>query len=107
MVDEMIIGCVSRYLNRLKERGLDVEFGVIYGSYAQARADQMSDIDVVVVSPIFDGRKSRRDIDLLWHVAAKTDNRIEPVPCGLRQWQEDDASMIVEMARREGQKVIL
>jgi hypothetical protein len=32
----------------------------------------MSDIDVIVVSPIFDGCKKRRDIDLLWHVAAKT-----------------------------------
>jgi len=107
VVDEIIIGRVNRYLNRLKEKGLDVEFGVIYGSYARARSDQMSDIDVVVVSPMFDGCKSRRDIDLLWHVAAKTDNLIEPVPCGVRQWQEDDASTIVELARREGQKVAL
>lgn len=107
MVDEAIISRVNTYLNRLKEKGLTVEFGVIFGSYAKAKADQMSDIDVIVVSPTFDGHRKRRDIDILWHVAAKTDNRIEPVPCGVLQWQEDDTSAIVEMARREGQKVIL
>lgn len=107
MVDESIINRVSLYLNRLREKGLAIEFGVVYGSYAQSRADQMSDIDVMVVSPIFDGIRNRRDIDLLWHVAAKTDNRIEPVPCGIRQWQEDDTSAIVEIARREGQKITL
>jgi hypothetical protein len=26
---------------------------------------------------------------------------------GERQWQEDDASMIIEMARREGQSILL
>jgi predicted nucleotidyltransferase len=105
VVDESIINRVSGYLNRLKEKGLAVEFGVVYGSYAQDRANRLSDIDVMVVSPIFDGIRNRRDIDLLWHVAAKTDNRIEPIPCGVRQWQEDDASAIVEIARREGQKI--
>ena len=33
---------------------------------------------------------------------AQTDSRIEPVGVGERQWQEDTASLLVEMARREG-----
>ncbi|MFA5286640.1 MAG: hypothetical protein WC347_13665 [Smithellaceae bacterium] len=37
----------------------------------------------------------------------ENDNRIETVPCGVLQWEEDDTSTIVEMARREGQKVLL
>ena len=80
MVDKTIISRVNTYLNRLKEKGLSVEFGVIFGSYTQARADQMSDIDVIVVSPIFDGCKKRRDIDLLWHVAAKTITGLKRFP---------------------------
>ena len=36
MVDETIISRVNTYLHRLKEKGLTVEFGVIFGSYAQA-----------------------------------------------------------------------
>ncbi len=45
------------------------------------------------------------DINLLWRIAAQTDNRIEPIPCGEQQWLEDDASVIIEIARREGETV--
>jgi hypothetical protein len=38
-------------------------------------------------------------------VAARTDTRIEPIACGERQWVEDDASAIIEIARREGQRI--
>ncbi len=49
----------------------------------------------------------RRDIDLLWRLAAKEDSRIEPIPCGERQWDEDVSSAIVEIARREGETIRL
>ena len=49
----------------------------------------------------------RRDIDLLWRLAAKEDSRIEPIPCGERQWDEDVSSAIVEIARREGEMISL
>jgi hypothetical protein len=44
---------------------------------------------------------------LLWRLAARTDSRIEPVPCGEQQWQEDTSSAIVEIARREGERIAL
>jgi hypothetical protein len=44
----------------------------------------MIDIDVLIVSPQYDQTCRRDDVDLLWHIAAQTDNRIEPVPVGLR-----------------------
>jgi len=43
LVNEAIISRVNTYLNRLKEKSLTVEFAPIFGSYAQARADQMRD----------------------------------------------------------------
>ena len=63
------------------------------------------DIDLIVVSPRFDGKCQREDTDLLWRTSARTDSRIEPIPVGERQWLEDDASAIVEIARREGQRI--
>jgi hypothetical protein len=60
---------------------------------------------VVVVSPQFDGAIRRSDVDLLWRQAARTDSRIEPVACGERQWVEDDSSAIIEIARREGERI--
>ena len=48
---------------------------------------------------------SRRYVDLLWCQAARVDSRIEPIACGEKQWQEDDSSIILEMARREGERI--
>jgi len=105
MVDESIVRAVRSYLQGLVERGLVVSFGVVIGSWVHTTADRWSDIDLLVVSSKFDAMRSRRDIDLLWRVAARTDSRIEPIPCGERQWQEDSSSPIVEIARREGQRI--
>jgi hypothetical protein len=58
-----------------------------------------------VVSPRFDEPFTRRDVNLLWHVAAEDASGIQPLPCGERQWEEDDASHIIEIGRREGEMV--
>ena len=105
MVDESVAGAVKRYLNELGKKGIDAQFAVVLGSQVSGRTDAFSDIDLLVVSPQFDGRCTRQDVDLLWRVAARTDSRIEPIAVGLRQYEEDDSSTIVEVARREGQKV--
>jgi predicted nucleotidyltransferase len=107
MVDESVVTQVRNYLRSVQDHGVAVRFGVIFGSQAAGQANRWSDIDLLVVSPRFDGQRSRKDIDLLWRLAARADNRIEPIPCGERQWQEDDSSAIIEIARREGQRIAL
>jgi len=82
-----------------------VRCGVIFGSQATGRSSSLSDIDLLVVSARFDERRERKDINMLWHLAARTDSRIEPIPCGEKQWLEDDSSAIIEIARREGEIV--
>ena len=39
--------------------------------------------------------------------SAQTDICIEPMAVGERQWREDQGSLILEMARREGQEIPL
>ncbi len=69
-------------------------------------ADQWSDIDLLIVSPYYDKKYGREDINLLWwRTASRTDNRIEPIPVGLKRWEIDDESTIIEVARREGIQV--
>ena len=91
------------YIQALKKAKIDVELAVIFGSQANGSAHEWSDIDVLVISSQFDEMKNRDHINLLWRVAAKTDDRIEPIPCGSKQWRENDVSAIIEIARREGQ----
>jgi len=43
----------------------------------------------------------------LWVIAANTDVRIEPIPVGEKQFKKNRDSMIVEVARREGQIIPL
>ena len=105
MVNESVINGVRKYLRALQDQGIAVKFGVIFGSQLTGKADEWSDIDLLVVSPSFDEQRSRGDIDMLWRLAARTDNRIEPIPCGELQWFEDDTSAIIEVARRKGETV--
>ena len=105
MLDESIVESVQAYLRHLRKEGLAVSFGVVFGSHATGAATEWSDIDLLVVSPKFDEPITREDVNHLWHVAARVDARIEPVPCGERQWEEDTTRAIVEIARREGQRV--
>jgi predicted nucleotidyltransferase len=107
MVDESIVKSVRIYLKALKDQGFGVNFGVVFGSQATGKSDQWSDIDLLIISPVFDKRRSRQDLNLLWRLAARTDSRIEPIPCGEQQWREDDSSAIIEIARREGTKIAL
>jgi hypothetical protein len=106
MADPAIVGIVRQYLRNLAQYGILARMGVLFGSYASGHPHQWSDIDLVVVSPAFDGTFSRDAINSLWRVAARTDSRIEPIPCGERQWVEDEVTPIIEVARREGVPVL-
>lgn len=107
MVDESIVKTVKKYLQRLEDADITPCYVVVFGSQAKGYQDTWSDIDLLVVSPRFDNERKREDVNLLWHIAARTDSRIEPIPVGQRQFEEDDSSAIIEIARREGKVISL
>ncbi len=74
---------------------------VLFGSYVRGRADEYSDIDLVVIAPEFDGSRELLLVKALWQATA-SDNRIEPIPCGEQEWETDQSRPILEIARREG-----
>lgn len=103
MVDAAIMTSVLAYLKKLSEAGFNIRFAVIFGSYVSGKNTQFSDIDLMVVSPDFDNMISRESVNKLWRIAARTDSRIEPIPCGQSQWASDVSTPIIEIARIEGQ----
>lgn len=103
MLEQSVLKTVRNYLDAVTQSGLPVEFVVVFGSQVKGAGHEWSDIDLLVVSPQFDEMRERNKLNLLWHVAAAIDSRIEPIPCGLEQWKHDDASAIIEIARREGE----
>lgn len=102
MVDQSVIDSVRRYLSALREAGIHVQKGVIFGSFARGEAHKDSDIDLMVIAPEFDESHDYELRSRLWQCTVRADTRIEPIACGVREWIEDDEIPIFEIARKEG-----
>ena len=89
MAEPEIVTIVRQYLANLEGRGIPVSFGVLYGSHVTGKIHEWSDIDLLVVSPLFDRPFPRKQVDVLWHATVDVDTRIEPVACGEKEWEEE------------------
>ncbi|MCP4287207.1 MAG: nucleotidyltransferase domain-containing protein [Gammaproteobacteria bacterium] len=107
MVEPAVIRIIQNYLIVARQAGFRASRAILFGSHARGEAHPNSDIDILVIADEFDKPHDHSRIDLLWELRAKTDSRIEPLPVGEIQWQTDDANAIIEIARREGQEVVL
>lgn len=101
MVEATIIETVKRYLAELAALGIHARKAVLFGSFARGQAGEYSDIDLVVIAPEFDGSREISLVKKLWQ-ATVSDSRIEPIPCGEREWETDQGRPVLEIARREG-----
>jgi predicted nucleotidyltransferase len=107
MADKSIVKSIQNYLRAVEQKGIPVKYGVLFGSQAKGQQHEWSDIDLLVVSPRYDKKWTHKDWAKLWLIAANTDVRIEPIPVGEKQFQTDRGSMIIAIARREGQIISL
>ncbi|MHC4539262.1 MAG: hypothetical protein ACYS74_05710 [Planctomycetota bacterium] len=82
MVEDAVTEVVKRYLAELPAFG-------IHASRA-------------VLAPEFDGPREIALVEKLWQATVSADNRIEPIPCGEKEWETDGSRPILEIARREG-----
>ena len=102
MAESEIIETIRRYLAALPSEGIHASRAVLYGSFVKDKADEWSDIDLVVIAPEFDKSHDIEMVKKLWRATLSADNRIEPIPCGEREWETDGGRPILEIARREG-----
>jgi predicted nucleotidyltransferase len=101
-MDETLIAKIRQYLATLPTVGIHASRAVLFGPYARGEADQDSDVDLIVVAPEFDDESDLETIKGLWEITLLADNRIEPIPCGEREWESGGGRPIIEIARREG-----
>ena len=106
MLEQSVLTAVTAYIEAVRQHGIPVDHAVVFGSQVSGHAHEWSDIDLLVVSPLFDDMQDRSGINLLWRLAARIDSRIEPIPCGSRQWRDDDGSAIIEIARQQGELLL-
>lgn len=102
MVAESVQNVVRNYMRAATRAGIPTHKAVLFGSQARGDAGELSDIDLVVLSPALEPPHSRDMVATLWRLCISTDARIEPIACGEREWETNDSRIILEIARREG-----
>lgn len=102
MVERPVIEIVRRYLEALPRYGIHAKKGVPFGSFAAGRPHEWSDIDLVVIAPEFDQPDTIELVKHRWRAPVAADNRIEPIACGEREWETDDARPVLEIVCRQG-----
>lgn len=105
MVDAAVVSAVQTYLQEVRKSGIRVSRAILFGSHARGEGCADSDIDLLVIGPDFDPRPDRELVTRLWRARATTDSRIEPLAVGEQQWEKNDGSILLEMARRQGVEI--
>ena len=76
MVDPSVINSIKNYMAQLGTFGIHPEKTVLFGSFATGRADEFSDIDLIVIAQEFDDSVAREKMVKL---AVKEDTTVETV----------------------------
>jgi predicted nucleotidyltransferase len=104
MLQQDAINIVRQYVSNLNNAGVVIFKAYLFGSYARNQANENSDIDVLLVSDVFD-----TDDDVIlskpWSPKYRKDFRIEPVAIGRKRFQTDENSFILEVVRKEGLEI--
>ncbi len=101
MSQKQVIGLLKKYINILYNEGIPVERAFLYGSYAKDEASSESDIDVMLVSKIFE-KNDDKLIGKTWRLTTKVDSRIEPFIVSTTRFKTDEYSPLLEIVRQEG-----
>ena len=102
MLDGSTHKIVEAYLAKVAAAGVPVARCVVFGSHARGEQTAQSDIDLLVIAPVFDGKGRQAAIDTLWCVAWRVDDRIEPIGVGVREFKKKSWVPLLMVARQEG-----
>ena len=99
-----VIDNVKQFIRNLQEDGIIIKFALLFGSFARNEASPNSDIDVLLVSDMFDTEHKLFFKNQCIH---KSENiyRIKPVSDDQKRIETDDVSPIILIAREEGIKI--
>jgi len=101
MVNREVVEIVKKYLKELESQGIHISNAYLYGSQARGTATEESDIDLMLVSPLFDV-DFHKYLRAIWFSKFRSDNNIEPFVVGEKRFLTDDISPIIGIVRHEG-----
>jgi len=101
MAQSDVIKLLQLYVHILNEAGLRIQKAFLYGSFARNQANADSDIDIMLVSELFDTNDVKTKAKA-WQLTRKVDLRIEPFTIGSKRFFSDDDSALVDQVKKEG-----
>jgi len=104
MVSKEVINKVKEYLQELSSKGIHISKAFIYGSQTHGTAKEDSDIDLMLVSPLFDD-DTDKFAPILWLSTKRTNYRIEPIAVGEKRFRTDEYSPLIAIVRQEGVEI--
>ena len=105
MAQSEVIEILKKYCLLLNISGIPVEKAFLYGSYSRNEETTDSDIDIMIVSPVFD-----ENDDIIkakaWRLTEKINLKIEPYTVGSKKFLTDDVSPLLQIVKQEGIKIV-
>ena len=89
MAPESILNIAQKFVERVRKQGIPIEAVYLFGSWAQGRGTEWSDIDLAVVSSAFEGTKFY-DRRKLYRAIIDIDVSIEPHPYRPQDFNESN-----------------
>lgn len=89
MALDKILALSKKFIDVVRRQGIPVDAAYLFGSWAQGRATEWSDVDLAIVSPIFEGTifYDRRK---LYAAILEVDSTIEPHPYRPEDFDDSD-----------------
>jgi predicted nucleotidyltransferase len=104
MAKKQVITLIKKFLNLLLQEGIPVEKAYLYGSYARGEENEESDIDILLVSELFD-KNDDKTVGKTWRIGQSIDVRIEPYTVGRERFLIDEFSPLLQIVKKEGLEI--
>jgi predicted nucleotidyltransferase len=104
MAKKNIVALLQIFLRLLLKEGIPVERAFLYGSYARGEENEESDIDIMIISEVFDTNDDKT-VGKTWRISNSVDSRIEPYTVGRKRFLNDKFSPLLEYVKKEGVEI--
>jgi predicted nucleotidyltransferase len=105
MDKKQVIDYVHTLVGILKAQGISINKALLYGSYAYGNPSDESDIDVALISDLFEGNYDELAGNI-WVTSKKVNIRIEPYLVSKNKFNTDNVSPIINIIKTKGIEVV-
>ena len=89
-----VLDIIARFKQALESGGISVDRMVLYGSWAEGKQHEGSDIDIVVISEDFRDKDFWQRINILTDAIFSVFEPIEAVALTPEEWEKGDSSIV-------------